>query len=232
MILSDRLKTLAEFLPECCCLADIGTDHGYIPIYAVENKICQTAIASDIKKGPVKIAAKNIKTYGFEGKIETRLGPGLATIKKDECDVIVISGMGGNLISEIIDNDIIKARSARFLILQPVQYPEELRKYLLHNNFTIVDETMANEGSKYYPIIKVVSGPSSTYTKEVFYYTGKIMIDNKHPILYKYIDHKIHRLNIILNELQNSENLIRKEEITKLKKEFEEVKACLEAATK
>lgn len=232
MILSDRLRTIAEFLPPCNCLADIGTDHGYIPIYAVNNNLCKRAIACDIKKGPVKIAINNITENGYQHIIETRLGSGLSVIEKNECDVILIAGMGGNLIADIIHKDMEKARSAEFLILQPVQYPEELRKFLIYNNFTIVDETMANEGNKFYPIIKAISGPSPAYTKEVYYYTGTKMIDNNSAILLKYINHKLHRLDIILEELSNSENYKRREEIVKLKHEFEEVKACLKVAVK
>lgn len=232
MNLSERLLTIARFIPKCNCLADIGTDHGYIPIYTVTNNISQRAIASDINKGPVEIAKKNIKLYSIEGKIDTRVGNGLSTLKEGEADVILIAGMGGNLISEILEKDKNIAESADYLILQPVQYPEELRKYLCSAKFKILDEELAKEGNKYYHIIKVRRGEPDIYSKEVYYYTGLKLIEKRHPVLQSYVKHKIERITIILDELKNSDNLQRKNELKELKEEFEEVNKWLEAAEK
>lgn len=232
MNLSERLMTIAKFIPECKCLADIGTDHGYIPIYSILNKVCETAIAGDIKKGPVEIAKKNIKSYGLQDKIETRIGSGLSVLKKGEADVILIAGMGGNLISDIIEENIEIASSADCLILQPVQYPEELRKYLAKANFYIIDEELANEGSKYYHIIKAIKGSPNIYDKEAYYYTGVILLKKRHPLALKYVNFRINRINIILEKLINSENNARRNELLKLKEEFEEVSEWLKAVQK
>lgn len=234
MLLSHRLTTLGEFIPTCECLADIGTDHGYIPIYALQHGIAKRAIASDIKKGPVEIAKKNIHEHGLSTQIETRLGPGLQTLGMNECDVIVISGMGGNLISDILTEGASIAKSTKHLILLPVQYPEELRRFLVNHGYSIMDETMAREGNKFYPILHVIHKPDSVceYEKEVYYYTGKCMLETKHPILYQYIGHKLSRLSIILKELEHTKEQQRKLEVLQLIKEFEEVKACLDNAVK
>jgi tRNA (adenine22-N1)-methyltransferase len=223
MNLSERLISIAKFIPKCRCLADIGTDHGYIPIYILLNNISEKAIAGDIKKGPVAIAKKNISSYKLEDKIETRIGSGLSVLKKSEADVILIAGMGGNLIADIIEEHLDIASAADCLILQPVQYPEVLRKYLSKANFVILDEELANEGNKYYHIIKAKKGIGNEYEKEVYYYTGLSLIKKRHPLLIKYLNHKIHRINIIIKELLNSNNIERRNELVKLKDEFEEV---------
>lgn len=232
MNLSSRLDAIAKFIPQCSCLADIGTDHGYIPIYAIQNNVCSEAIAGDIKKGPVEIANKNIRSYGLEDKIETRIGPGLSILKNGEADVILIAGMGGNLISTIINENIEIAINAKYLILQPVQYPEELRKFLFKSNFQIIDEELAIEGSKYYHIIKATYGDPKPYEKEVFYYTGLELMIKKHPLIQKYVDYKLNRINVILKELSNSTNITRKDELLILKEEFEEVSIWLKNAEK
>jgi tRNA (adenine22-N1)-methyltransferase len=232
MNLSERLKVIANSIPECSCLADIGTDHGYIPIYTVLNNISKNAIAGDIKKGPVEVAKKNIINYKLENKIETRIGAGLSILKKNEADVILIAGMGGNLIADIIEEHHDIASATDCLILQPVQYPEALRKYLSKANFVIFDEELANEGNKYYHIIKAKKGNGNEYEKEVYYYTGLSLIKKKHPLLIKYLNHKINRINIIINELLNSDNNERRDELIKLKDEFEEVEKWLNHAMK
>lgn len=230
--LSERLMCIAKFIPPCQCLADIGTDHGYIPIYTVINNISKQGIASDIKEGPVSIAKKNIMAYRLENKIETRIGPGLSVLKMDEADVILISGMGGNLISDIIEENKEIAMNADYLILQPVQYVEELRKYLSNSEFKIVDEELAKDGNKYYHIIKIAKGTADTYGREVYYYTGLKLVNKRHPLILNYVEHKINGINLILEQLVNSKNSERRDELIKLKGEFEEVSRWLKVARK
>lgn len=223
MNLSDRLIHIINMIPECNCLADIGTDHGFIPIYSVMNNIAQRAIATDINEGPIKVACKNVNKYGLRDKIETRVGPGLSTLNRKESEVIVIAGMGGVLISEIIESHIEIARSSKWLILQPVQYPEVLRKYLQSSGFNIVDEDIVKDENKYYYIIKAKKGPSDKYDKEVYYYTGKRLIQRKNPLVREYIRYKINSLNDILSNLSPEGQSTRFEELSSLKKEFEDV---------
>lgn len=227
MNLSERLTHIINFIPKCNCLADIGTDHGFIPIYSILNNIACRAIASDIKKGPIRIANININKYNLKDKIETRVGSGLSTLKSNEADVIVIAGMGGVLISEIIETHIEIARNCRWLILQPVQYPEVLRKYLLGNGFNIVDEDIVKDENKYYYIIKVENKSSRKYSREVYYYTGTRLIQKGNPLIKEYISYKIHSINNILNNLSPIEQTTRYEELLSLKQEFEEVLSTL-----
>ena len=156
MELTERLKAVAKMIPKCNTIADIGTDHAYIPIYAVENDISSYSIACDVNEGPLKIAEKNIKNHLLEDKIKTRLSNGLDKIDLDEADTIVIAGMGGQLISEIILNDIDKITEKTTLVLQPMIAQSDLRRFLFENEFSIIDERLAREGNKIYNIIKAL----------------------------------------------------------------------------
>ena len=156
MELTERLKAVAKMIPKCNTIADIGTDHAYIPIYAVENDISSYSIACDVNEGPLKIAEKNIKNHLLEDKIKTRLSNGLDKIDLDEADTIVIAGMGGQLISEIISNDIDKITDKTTLVLQPMIAQSDLRRFLFKNEFSIIDERLAREDNKIYNIIKAL----------------------------------------------------------------------------
>lgn len=226
-MLSSRLKAVYNMIENCNCLADIGTDHGYIPIEAIKNKLTNKAIASDIKKGPIEVAKKNIKKYGLLNKIDCRVGPGLSTLKNKEADVIVIAGMGGNLIADIIKNDIEIAKNCESIILQPVQYPEVLRQELEKLNFYLVDENIVKEDNKYYQIIKVKYGNKNSYKTNAEYYIGPINIKNNSPILLDYINYKIEHFNKIKNQLDSNIHVKKYNEIEKLILEFNEVKKCL-----
>lgn len=226
-MLSSRLNAVYKMIEKCNCLADIGTDHGYIPIEAVKNKLTDKAIASDIKIGPIEVAKRNIEKYGFLNKIDLRVGPGLSTLSNKEADVVVIAGMGGNLIADIIKNDIDIAQNCKYLILQPVQYPEVLRHELEKMNFYIFDENIVKEDDKFYHILKVRFGDINLYKSNAEYYIGKINIKNNSPILLEYINHKIEHFNKIINQLDSSLHTEKFNELKTLIYEFNEVKKCL-----
>ncbi len=151
--LNPRLLKIAQLVPSCLCLADIGTDHAYIPIWTVLNGSAKKAIASDINRGPVERAEKNVCSFGLVDKIFPRLGGGLSTLAVGEAEVIVISGMGGILISNILNKDKSIAHAAKTLILQPMTAAQELREYLLKNGFSIESEHLVSEDEKIYTII-------------------------------------------------------------------------------
>ena len=112
-------------------LADIGTDHGYVPLIALERGICNKAIACDINKDPLDKARLNAILEGIGDELEFRLGGGFEPLKVSEANEVVIAGMGGNLIRDILEADLEKVKSAEYLILVPAQNPEVLRAYLV-----------------------------------------------------------------------------------------------------
>ena len=130
--ITPRLKMVADLVPSCNLVADVGTDHGYLPIYLVNKGICQRAIAADINKGPLSAAQKNIALTKVKDKIETILSDGLKNVEKADC--VTICGMGGELMASILENR--KESMTRF-VLQPQRSADVLRYYLAKNGFEI-----------------------------------------------------------------------------------------------
>lgn len=150
--LSKRLSTAASFVRSGAFVADIGTDHAYLPIFLVQNKVVTKAIASDINLGPIQKANENIEKFNMQENIKTVIADGLDGIKGFSPTDILICGMGGELISEIIEkSEYVKNPNVR-LILQPMSCAYELREYL-SRCFNITDEKIVCEDGKIYQII-------------------------------------------------------------------------------
>jgi len=204
MRLNGRLKAVGEYVPKCGMVFDIGSDHACIPVYLVRNGICEKAVATEIKEGPLRASIGNIKRYGLEKNIETRLGDGLDVISEDEPGVIVIAGMGGLLICNILRRGIQKAVNAPALVLQPMNAVKELREWLLGNGFDIEDEKLVNEGEKIYNVIRAKwTGNRERYEK-IYFYIGKRLIEKKDPLLIKYLDVKKRQLLKALSQMRKS----------------------------
>jgi len=135
MELSIRLNEIISLVHETNIIADIGTDHGYIPIHLIKNNLCKFAIASDVNLGPKNKAEFNIYMEGLSEKIQCRLGEGLNTINPYEAQAVIISGMGAYLIKDIIEERLDVFKSLDYAILQPAQNPEVLRKYIYEVGF-------------------------------------------------------------------------------------------------
>jgi len=151
--LDSRLMTAVKYLRKGKRLADIGTDHAYLPIYAVSGGYSSFAVASDINKGPTDRARINVSGCGLTDKITVLCTDGLHGIEKYEPDDIAIFGMGGELIAKIIDGaPFVKTEGIR-LILQPMSCSDVLRRYLAENGFNIIGETLSTEGGKLYVTI-------------------------------------------------------------------------------
>ena len=182
--LTPRLQCVADCIKKCQLLADIGTDHAYIPIYAVKKGIATNAIASDVVKGPLQIATDNIKSHGLENQISPRLADGLKSA--EGADVIVIAGMGGKLICTILENSMEIAKNADYLVIQPMTCSYELRKFLHENGFSITEEKLAREEDKIYNIMVVKKGEEK-FEDEFYYHIGKKLFENRSPLLSEYI---------------------------------------------
>jgi tRNA (adenine22-N1)-methyltransferase len=204
MELTGRLKLIAEKVPYCEIVSDIGTDHAYLPIYLVEKKVCKKAIASDVKVGPVNVAMENVRKAGLDRIIDTRMGNGLEKIYLDEADTIVIAGMGGILIKDILVKEFEKAKSAKALILQPMNAIEILREWLYENKFYIYDEELVNEGEKIYVVISAKWNGENTPHEEIDYYIGRKLIEKRDPLLVSYITKRLRQLKGIVKEIEAS----------------------------
>lgn len=187
MELSKRLQAVADLLSEGLRVADVGTDHGYIPIYLVETGKCPSALAMDINEGPILRAKEHIERHGLQDKITVRRSDGVKALKIGECDSVNIAGMGGALAIRIMEDGRDIFKSLQEFVLQPQSELDKVRQYLCKNEYRIVDEDMVLEDGKYYPMMKVVNAQPEEYSNAEFQY-GKKLLEKKHPVLKQFLE--------------------------------------------
>ena len=205
MELSKRLNFIINNIDKVSVLADVGTDHGYIPLYATQNGLCHKAIAIDINKDPLDKARLNAILEGAGDEIEFRLGDGLNPLKKDEVEAVVIAGMGGNLIRDILEENIEKVASFNYLILVPAQNPEVLREYLYNNDYEIICENLCEEDGIYYELFKVRKKDGESMALDSIYHEGSPkLLMQKHPLMKDYLNSKLDNYKKILSFITES----------------------------
>ena len=203
------MKAVAAMVTPGHVLADVGTDHGYVPIALVQRKRIPRAIAMDINKGPLQRACEHIAEFQLDEYIETRLSDGVKKLKVGEVDSILIAGMGGELVIHILTDGMEVCRSAKELILQPQSELEKVRQFLRERKFKIVDEDMVIEDGKYYPMMKVVPVEEDEFwgiipeeaTRACYMY-GPLLLKNGNPSLRKFLVKQHKQLEKILKELE------------------------------
>ena len=201
--LTPRLQSVADMVSPCKLVADIGTDHAYIPMYLVENGVAQSAIASDVVDGPVKIARENIARQGLADKVVVTKAYGLKAVADADC--VVIAGMGGKLICDILKEDMEIAKKFDSMVLQPMTCQDDLRKFLHQNGFAIIEERLAKEDDKIYNILAVKKG-EQTFDDEFYYYTGKYVFDNNDILLAEYLHKKAEVIKKRIVGMKKSKN--------------------------
>ncbi len=206
--LDSRLRTALKYLRKDRTLLDIGTDHAYLPIYAVENGFSSGAIASDINEGPTERARKNVAECGLSKKIKVIRADGLCGLDayvQGEVD-IAIFGMGGELIAHILDaSPWIKKIGNRF-ILQPMTAADDLRKYLAKNGFSIIEESLSEQSGKLYVTLCCEYTGKAEEISEAEALLGKYNIENnsESPIFKKMLARTVKGLEIRINGLQSA----------------------------
>ena len=214
---SKRIEFIVSNLEKVTTLADIGTDHGYVPLLALRNEVCEKAIACDINKDPLAKGKLNAILEGIDDKIEFRLGNGFEPLSINEVEEVVIAGMGGNLIRDIIQKDLSKVASCKYLVLIPAQNPEVLREYLYKNDFEIIKEDLCFEEGIYYELFKVRKAEGhSIELDNIYYEISPMLLRSKHPLMKDYIDYKINEYNKILGFItdESESALKRKTEVS------------------
>lgn len=210
-------------------LADVGCDHGYLSIYLVSEKKVPSAIAMDVRPGPLSRARKNISCYGLEDYIETRLSDGLMKLEPGEGDTLVIAGMGGPLMERIL-NDGEKVREGfQELILQPQSDLPHFRHFLAEIGWEIVSEEMIKEDGKFYPMMKAVrneSGKKISYTEEEAWF-GPLLLRECHPVLKEYLLRETAIREKILAGLLSVPSESAKARLAEVKEEMELIKSAL-----
>ncbi len=165
MQLSLRLSAIADMVTTGNRLVDVGCDHGYLPVYLIQQKKIPSAIAMDVRKGPLSRAEEHIRQYGLEEYIQTRLSDGLENLKAGEGDTLVIAGMGGPLMERILTDGQSVRDSFSELILQPQSDIPHFRRFIQSQGWKIVEEKMVEEDGKFYPMMRVVKAHSEDVPK-------------------------------------------------------------------
>ena len=203
--LSKRLKALANMVTDGNRLADIGTDHGYIPIYLCQTGKIPSALAMDIGKGPLQQAQTHIAEHGLSEQIKTRLSDGMAALQFGEADTILIAGMGGGLVMKILSEGAEKLTGKEELILQPQSEIALVREFLRVRNFQILNEDMILEDGKYYPMMKVSQQKAAEQTKillqEVADAFGTVLLQKRHPVLKEWLERELRTTNSVIEQL-------------------------------
>ena len=210
---------IAELVPKCSTLCDIGTDHAYVAIYLAKKCIADKIIAADIKNGPLQQARKNIDAFNVGDRVETRLSNGFAQIKQGEAQCAIIAGMGGETIAEILENE----KGCKYFVLQMQTAHKHLREYLCTHGYVIEKESVCREGNKMYTALLAVRGNSpklSDTQKEI----GPYLIENTPPLFYDYVRYRLYEINSILEKMGTT-NGEKREQYENLKLEYEKLLA-------
>ncbi len=217
--LSKRLTAAAELCRKGSFICDVGTDHAYLPIYLCQKDVIRGGVVSDINKGPIERAEKNIRETGMEKRLTPVLCDGLSELEKYCPEDIFILGMGGELIARIIsDAPFVKKEGVR-LILQPMTHPEILRKYLLDNGFCIIDERLVREDKIYQIILAEYSGVKGAYN-QIELMLGKINAQRKDSLFLELLEHtkKVYSKRIEGKNLANADATEEKNLILEIEK--------------
>lgn len=194
--LSERLMHIAGQVSVGQTLADVGCDHGYLPIYLVRKGCMQRAIAMDINEGPLQRAREHIEREALGAYIQTRMSDGLEKLCPGEADAVVIAGMGGNLTIDILTRGEAVVRTLDQLILEPQSELAAVRAFLRENDYFIEAEDLVLEDGKYYPILRVLPQKSSdalVFSKESGLSTGVLdayghrLLAEHHPVLLSFL---------------------------------------------
>ncbi|XCA84633.1 class I SAM-dependent methyltransferase [Exiguobacterium mexicanum] len=164
--LDRRLKQVVDFIPKGSVVADIGSDHAYVPCYLVQQGIVNRAIAGEVNRGPMEAAKAQVALIGATEQIDVRLGDGLAVLEADEATCISICGMGGSLIRSILESGRNKLGAVERLVLQPNVDGQHVREWLLDAGFVLIAESIVEEKDKVYEILVGERGTETRYSSD------------------------------------------------------------------
>lgn len=207
--LSQRLEAVVNYIPKGCRLADIGSDHAYLPCYAVNKGIIRFAVAGEVAEGPYQSAASQVEAEGLNEQIKVRKGNGLEVITEGEVDCITIAGMGGALITNILEEGKGKLGTVQRLILQPNISAITIRSWLLENGWRLIAEEILEEDEKIYEILVAEKGNAVNKTvselkKELLF--GPFLLAEKSAVFQKKWLGELKNWQRILGQIEKAVN--------------------------
>ncbi|SOC20913.1 tRNA (adenine22-N1)-methyltransferase [Ureibacillus xyleni] len=226
--LSKRLEKVASFVPTGAVVADIGSDHAYLPCYLVHQKIVSKAIAGEVVKGPYESAFRQVKLEGLEDKVVVRLADGLEAIQKnDHVDTITIAGMGGPLIVSILEKNPDALNSVTRLILQPNIHAKVIREWAIRNGWAILDEVILEEDEKIYEVLVLQRGEMTLNEQQIL--LGQHLLAEKNETFLKKWIREIENWKRVLQSIEQAEQTA---EIAEKRKELHHLIQLVEEAIK
>lgn len=201
-MLSERLKTVAGMVTVGNRVCDVGCDHGFVPIYLVQQGKSPRVLAMDLREGPLRAAREHVAAYSLGERIETRLSDGLHNYNIGEADTLICAGMGGALMQRILAQEKEKAASFQELILQPQSEIEQFRKFLRENGYRILDEEILLEEGKFYQVIRAVPGMEERELCKLDDRYGPVLIQKRTPVFLSFLEREAALYEEILENLR------------------------------
>lgn len=228
--LSKRLAASAAFVNKGSRVADVGCDHAYTSIYLIQSGTADYCIAMDIKEGPLSRAKGNIRRYGCENRIETRLSNGLFKLLPGEADTVLISGLGGILIQKILADSAEVVAGVKNLILQPQSEQEGVRRFLHGIGFEIAGEKMLCEDGKYYVSIHAVNrgGKCSSYSRQIEYIFGKLLLEQRDFCLFSYLENRRKKYEEVISVMEHYGKTKKEEDYQEVEKKLSQIREALD----
>ncbi|MFB1080643.1 tRNA (adenine(22)-N(1))-methyltransferase TrmK [Jeotgalibacillus sp. JSM ZJ347] len=227
--LSQRLKAVADFVKDGETVADIGSDHAYLPCYLVKAQKIHKAIAGEVVEGPYQSAVKQVKQDELTEQIDVRKGNGLSVLSPGEVTTVTIAGMGGPLISEILENGKDRLEGVKKLILQPNISAVSIRHWLLENGWQIKDEKILEEDRKIYEVILAERSTVRQPLSQQELLLGPILLKEKTSAFITKWEHELIQLRNIQKQMEMAEQ---SSSLTEKKKQLEQKIVLIEEAIK
>lgn len=204
--LSQRLQAIADLVPDGARVADIGTDHGFLPCYLVQQCQVEQAIACDVNDQPLALAQKNVEDYQLTDRVTTRLGNGLTVLEPGEVSVVTIAGMGGSLMLEILEAAPAVVDRLQRIILQPNVGAEAVRIWAEKNRWHVVQEALIRENERFYVIIALEPGRNLEPMSAAELCLGPVLLAEQHPLLGAYVSEEWEKAQYVLEQLAQSDS--------------------------
>ena len=237
MELSQRLTAVAEYVEPGSKVADIGSDHAFLPIYLLKSGRASAAIAGEVNRGPMEAAKKNVQEAGLTHLIQVRLGDGLAVIEDGEADTVCISGMGGSLMTTILDGGLDRLKSVQRLVLQPNVGERNVREWFFHHGWQLAGETILKEEGIIYEVLTAIPGDpnrayrSDQWTLEQWFELGPFLWEQKSPYLRQKWQEEWDKVERVLKGLEQAKSMEvsrKREEMKERLRWIEEVLTCMQ----
>lgn len=202
MKLGDRLESLAVLAKRTDVIADVGLDHGFLTIELINRGLCNKVIGTDLNRGPIENARKNIVMAGLSNQVTLICSDGLKAVPPGQANAAIIAGMGGELIMRILEDSMETVKQMDYLIIQPQSVQDEVRMWIEKNGFAIDHEILSEDNGKFYEAIRIVKGDWHP-PKAHCYETGVFLSENK-ELFQRFAAHRIKSYSFALEQMKKS----------------------------